>query len=116
MLGGQLPAGLPDFSRFGYGSEPVLGKEEGLPSLETFLNSIDKLHAAITTQLKSMREEDFDEEIPVIREQMQRRGYWALFFFFHHSYHTGQLEFLRNLAGHTEHIKLSIGLSILEGL
>ena len=104
VLGGQLPAGLPDFSRFGYGSEPVLGKEEGLPSLETFLNSIDKLQAAITTQLKSICEEDFDEEIPVIREQMQRRGYWALFFFFHHSYHTGQLEFLRNLAGHTEHI------------
>ncbi len=104
VLGGQVPAGLPDFSRFGYGSKPVLGKEEGLPSLEMFINSIDQLHAAIADQLKSMREEDFDEEIAVIRERTQRRGYWALFFLFHHSYHTGQLEFLRNLARHTEHI------------
>jgi hypothetical protein len=104
VLGGQLPAGLPDFSRFGYGSEPVLGKEAGLPSLAEFVDSIDRLHAAITAQLKSMREEDFDQEIPVIHERMQRRGCWALFFFFHHSYHTGQLEFGRNLAGHTEHI------------
>jgi len=104
VLGGQLPAGLPDFGRFGYGSKPVLGREEGLPSLAALLKSMDLLQSAIATQLKTMREVDFDEEITVIGEHKQRRGYWALFFFFHQSYHTGQLEFLRNLAGHTEHI------------
>lgn len=104
VLGGPLPADLPDLSRFGYGSQPVLGDEPGLPTLSQLVDSIDKLHAAIAERLATMREEDFDDEITVIRNRKQRRGYWALFFFFHQSYHTGQLEFGRNLAGHTEHV------------
>lgn len=50
-----------------------------------------------------MNEAEIDVEIPKI-QRSARRG-WMLFFMeFHHAYHIGQLELLRNLAGHTEKV------------
>jgi len=48
-----------------------------------------------------MQDEDFEQEIDIFSGKVTR-GYAAFFFFFHISFHLGQLEFGRNLAGKTE--------------
>ena len=101
FLGAEKPEGLLDLSRFERGSEPILGPEPGLMTASELLEVYDRLHQAVIEKLEPMTGADFDEEVPGFG-QPARRG-WMLFFMeFHHAYHIGQLELLRNLAGHTE--------------
>jgi hypothetical protein len=102
VLDALPPQGLPDLSRYRRGSEPILGPEPGLLGRASLLEALDMLHAAVQTRLAELDEAAFDEEIIIFGDQAHRRGWWALFFLFHHSYHVGQLEILRNLAGRTE--------------
>jgi len=103
ILGGDLPPDLPDLSHYGYGSEPIHGDEAGVINLQVLMNAYGRLTKGITDRLDRMMESDFDEEIDFWQGQA-RRGYVAFFYFFHHSYHLGQLEQLRNLAGRTEKV------------
>jgi len=103
FLGGEKPEGLADLSRFKYGSEPVLGPEPGLMTHTEIMDAYELLHQAVLEKIALMTEAEFDVEIPTFQGPA-RRG-WMLFFMeFHHAYHIGQLELLRNLAGHTEKI------------
>ena len=103
FVGGERPADLADLSRFERGSEPILGSEPGLMTASELMDVYQVLHQAILEKLAPMTDADFDEEIPGFGRP-SRRG-WMLFFMeFHHAYHIGQLELLRNLAGHTEKI------------
>jgi len=56
----------------------------------------------VVTQLGQSEEAYFDQEVELWPGSKGTRGWWAFFFSFHNSYHIGQLELLRNLAGHTE--------------
>ena len=102
VLDSPPPANLPDLSRYGYGSAPILGAEAGLLGRARLMDTLDMLQAAAQTRLAEMDSAAFDDEIIIFGDQAQRRGWWALFFLFHHSYHVGQLEVLRNIAGRTE--------------
>jgi len=103
FLGGEKLEGLADLSRFRYGSEPVLGPEPGLMTHTEIMDAYELLHQAVLEKIALMTEAEFDVEIPTFQGPA-RRG-WMLFFMeFHHAYHIGQLELLRNLAGHTEKI------------
>ena len=102
-LGADPLQGTEILDRFKRGSEPVRGPEPGLPSGAEVLAVYDRLHQALTTRLSAMTPTDFDEQIPMHGSQA-RRGWVAFFYIFHHSYHVGQLEYLRNLAGHNEKI------------
>ena len=103
FLGGEKLEGLADLSRFKYGSEPVLGPEPGLMTHNEIMDAYELLHQAVLEKIALMTEAEFDVEIPTFQGPA-RRG-WMLFFMeFHHAYHIGQLELLRNLAGHTEKI------------
>ena len=103
FLGGEKPADLADLSRFKRGSEPIRGPEPGLIKAAELMDAYGKLHQAVLEKVAPMTAADFDEEIPGFGLPA-RRG-WMLFFMeFHHAYHIGQLELLRNLAGHTEKI------------
>lgn len=103
FLGGEKLEGLADLSRFRYGSEPVLGSEPGLMTHTEIMDAYELLHQAVLEKISLMTEAEFDVEIPTFQGPA-RRG-WMLFFMeFHHAYHIGQLELLRNLAGHTEKI------------
>jgi uncharacterized damage-inducible protein DinB len=101
FLGGEKPEGLADLSRFERGSEPILGPEPGLLTASELMEAYEVLHQAALEKLALMNDVDFDEEIPGFG-QPARRGYMLFFMEFHHAYHIGQLELLRNLAGHTE--------------
>ena len=103
FLDGEKPEGLADLSRFERGSEPILGPEAGLMTASELMTAYEVLHQAVLEKLELMTDADFDEEVPGFGRPA-RRG-WMLFFMeFHHAYHIGQLELLRNLAGHTEKI------------
>jgi len=103
FLDGKKPEGLTDLSRFERGSEPILGPEAGLMTASELMTAYEVLHKAVLEKLEPMTDADFDEEVPGFGRPA-RRG-WMLFFMeFHHAYHIGQLELLRNLAGHTEKI------------
>ena len=71
--------------------------------LHELINLYGLLTKTITHRLDKMSESDFDEEIEFWQGQ-SRRGFVALFYFFHNTYHIGQLEQLRNLAGKTEKV------------
>ncbi|MBW6467453.1 MAG: hypothetical protein K0B06_13175, partial [Brevefilum sp.] len=88
---------------YGYGSAPVCGDEPGVIELPVLIDAYALLTETITDRLVQMGETDFDQEIEFWQGQ-SRRGYIAFFYFFHNTYHIGQLEQLRNLAGRTEKV------------
>lgn len=103
VLGSEPPDGVPNLGHYGYGSEPICDQEAGVHNLQVLLEDYARLMVAIDDRLSQMTEADFDEEIDFWQGK-SRRGYVAFFYFFHHTYHLGQLEQLRNLAGKTEKV------------
>ena len=84
-------------------SAPIQEDGEGVKSLDFLLAAHAQLHEAIQNRLDEMSEADFDQEITV-RERKVIRGWRIFFLHFHYTYHIGQLELLRNLAGRTDKI------------
>ena len=103
VLEGKMPEDLPNVSRYRIGSEPILCGKEGMLTLEELLEAYILMNKKVLNQLAEMAEDDFEEEIDFWQGK-SRRGYVAFFYFFHNTYHLGQLEYLRNLAGKTEKI------------
>lgn len=91
-----------DLSPFLRGSPPVAGFDPSLPTPEQILGAYDSLHQLIVHRFQRLDEMYFAEELELFPGSIATRGWWAYFFSFHHSYHIGQLELLRNLAGHHE--------------
>jgi hypothetical protein len=103
ILDAETPENLPDLSRYKIGSEPIRGEDDGVLLLEVLIETYTLLNNKIIRRLDQMSEEDFNEEIDFWQGK-SRRGYVTFFYFFHNTYHLGQLEFLRNLAGKTEKV------------
>lgn len=103
VLGSAPPIGPPSLDHYGYGSEPIRCDAPGVIELEVLIDTYAQLTARITDHIAQMMDADFDEEIDFWQGD-SRRGYVAFFYFFHNSYHLGQLEQLRNLAGKTEKV------------
>ena len=99
-LGVPVPAVASLYDRFASGSEPVLGFENGLPSLEKIKEDFATISTIAIQALDERSEEFFAEEAG----HGQTNGGSLLFSAFHLSYHIGQLEYLRNLAGKTEKV------------
>ncbi len=103
IINGELPSNLPDLKRYRINSEPIRGEAEGVHQMKTLIESYHQLTEIIINRLAQMNDADFDDEIDFWQGK-KRRGYVAFFYFFHNTYHIGQLEQLRNLAGKTEKI------------
>jgi hypothetical protein len=102
-LGGVSPISRIELSRYGRESNPILGECEGILPLDTLLNNHDLVHNTILTRLDEMNETDMEHEI-LEHERLMKRGWRVFFLHFHYTYHIGQLEQLRQLAGKTEKI------------
>ena len=88
-------------NRFVRTSEAIKYDEPDLLRLDEIMRLYGQLEKQIFEKLETIDESDFDKEIGT-GERKARLG-WKLFFYaFHHHYHIGQLEYLRNLAGLTE--------------
>lgn len=103
VIGGECPPDLPGLTHYGYGSDPIREEEEGVLPLDELLDAYSKLTEVVLQRLSQMTEDNFEEEIDFWQGKT-RRGYVAFFYFFHNTYHIGQLEQLRNLAGKTEKV------------
>ncbi len=103
VLDEKLPQNLPDLTRYHIGSDPIRGEEEGVLSLQQLIDTYTELNNKVVNRLEIMSDADFEEEIEFWQGK-KRRGYVAFFYFFHHTYHLGQLEYLINLAGKTEKV------------
>jgi uncharacterized damage-inducible protein DinB len=102
-LGGESPIDAQELERYRRESDPIAGEDPGVLPLERLLEGHDQVHAAIITCLNAMTDADFDQEIQQ-GERKVKRGWRVFFLHFHYTYHVGQLELLRQLAGRTEKI------------
>ena len=102
-LGGNSPIDPVSMARYKRESTPITTDGDDILSLEVLLDGHDKVHAAITARLSEMSDVDFDVEIQH-GERKVIRGWKVFFLHFHYTYHIGQLEQLRQLAGKTEKV------------
>ncbi len=98
LLGEQEVMTKAEAARYGYGSEPVTGEGPGVLRLEDLLTRLERAQERIAAGLKRAKAEDLAQE----RDFGWRKatvGDQAFFLYFHETYHTGQTEYLRQLAG-----------------
>jgi uncharacterized damage-inducible protein DinB len=103
LIGGQTPFDPARLERYRRESDPIRAQENGVLELKQLLADHDQVLAAISTRLGEMNEADLEQEI----QQGERRVTvgWRLFFLhFHYTFHLGQLELLRQMAGKTDKI------------
>jgi hypothetical protein len=87
--------------RFARTSAPIKNAEPGLPDMQKIMQVYGLLEHQIIAKISTLDESEFDREL-ISGEQKVSLGWKLYFFAFHHHYHIGQLEYLRNLAGMTE--------------
>ena len=85
-------------ARYGYDSEPVCGDADDILTLSQLLTALEQSQSALSASLLKITEEE------LAREEQSFLGTTTLgqlmfFLFWHESYHTGQPEYLRQLAG-----------------
>ncbi len=97
-LGVDSPVSKTSLERYTRESEPIRTAELGLFTLGQLLERLDQVHDEIKARLSQMKDEDFGVSVPFGIKQSPR-GWVVLFLHFHYSYHIGQLEYLRQLAG-----------------
>jgi len=102
-MGGTPPFNPAQVARYDRDSEPIRGEEEGVLPLYTLVSMHDQIHEVLNQLLDTAREEDFEKEI-LIGERKMTLGWRVFFLHFHYTYHIGQLEFLRQLAGKLDKI------------
>ena len=85
-------------ARYQYDSEPVCGDADDILTLEQLLTALEQSQSALSASLLKITEEE------LAREEQSFLGTTTLgqlifFLFWHESYHAGQPEYLRQLAG-----------------
>jgi uncharacterized damage-inducible protein DinB len=84
--------------RYKRGSDPVTRADEGTLTLEELLNWLDRSQERIATTLSKMDEAALAREY-TSGDRKTTVGQWAFFLYFHETYHVGQTELFRQLAG-----------------
>lgn len=85
-----------------YGSEPITDAARA-SDLDSMLKRLDQSLAVILRKLESLSQADLDREARIWRGPLPLSE--ALSFLrWHETYHTGQLELLRQLAGKNDHV------------
>jgi hypothetical protein len=98
-MGGTEPEGYQGYERFERNSQPVLSDEPGLPELEQIKTDFIALSKLAAQTLDAQDLAFFAQP-----GWSGTNGATVLFLAFHMSFHAGQLEYLRNLAGKTEKV------------
>jgi len=100
---GEPPALGAEGERYRRESDPVAGEEPGVVPLERLLAALQEGQERMEAALSALSEETLAEE----REGGGRKlslGSRLIFAYFHDTYHTGQTELLRALAGKTDKV------------
>jgi uncharacterized damage-inducible protein DinB len=101
MLGEEPALTTEQAERYKRGSEPVLGEEDSILTLPVLLDALDRAQAGIAAGLERATSETLAQDAQFNGLTVAQ----ALFtLFFHECYHTGQTEYLRQLAGTDDQI------------
>jgi hypothetical protein len=84
--------------RYGYGSEPVCGDGGDILTLEQLLALLEQSQKALAARLQKTTAEELAREVQS-HLGTTTLGQLVFFLYWHESYHTGQTEALRQLAG-----------------
>jgi hypothetical protein len=103
LLGREPPMDPAVLARYERDTEPIRGEGEGVLPLELLLAYHRTVSDYISARLAQMNDADFAQEI-TRGDRTSTVGWWFLFLHFHYTYHLGQLEYLRQLAGKTEKV------------
>jgi len=89
--------------RYGTGSDPIKQDGEDVVNLEQLLELLDEGQARISEAAGMLSAEDMEKEIPVgdIKMPVINRIFG---FYFHDTYHTGQTDLLRQVAGMNDNV------------
>ena len=98
FLGEELILSEAQAKRYGYGSEPVCADGEDILTLEQLLTALEQSQKAITDRLQGISSEQLEGEVQSFLGATTL-GQLLFFLYFHETYHTGQTEALRQLAG-----------------
>jgi uncharacterized damage-inducible protein DinB len=101
ILGGESPVDGGFLERYQRDSEPVTGDGPAVLSLATLLTGLDRVESSLLTRLAELNDTDFTREIEFSSRTMTV-GWRVMFLNFHFTYHIGQLEILRQMAGRSE--------------
>jgi len=84
--------------RYGYGSEPVCADGEDILKLETLLSLLEGSQKTIEAALGGVTPEALGKEVQTFMGP-RTLGFFLYFLCWHETYHLGQTELLRQLAG-----------------
>jgi hypothetical protein len=85
-------------ARYGYGSEPVCGEDEGILELAELLAILKSAQKGIAARLEGMTQDDLAADVESFLGTTTL-AQLLFFLYWHESYHVGQTEPLRQLAG-----------------
>lgn len=97
-IGGVPPFNVELVARYERDSEPIHGDEPGVLELSVLLEKLEQVNSTVDTLLGGLDEPTLSREIQ-IGERKMTLGWRIFFLHFHYTYHIGQLEYLRQLAG-----------------
>lgn len=103
LIGGAPLLDPDQIDRYAKESEPVTGEEPGVIDFDTLLARLDLAQEKLGESLTGLSDQDLVAEI----QHGDRKIALASrlhFLYFHDTFHTGQTELLRHLAGHTEKV------------
>ena len=89
--------------RYGYNSEPVCGGADDILTLEQLLMVLEQGQSALAAKLLKMTVEELAREVQSFLGTTTL-GQLSFFLCWHESYHTGQTEALRQLAGKNDKV------------
>jgi uncharacterized damage-inducible protein DinB len=98
LLGEEAILGEAHAKRYGYNSEPVCGDGDDILTLEQLLTILKQSQGTLTAGLNKITAEELAREVHSFLGTTTL-GQLIFFLYWHESYHTGQPEFLRQLAG-----------------
>jgi uncharacterized damage-inducible protein DinB len=91
-----------EYKTYGFGSEPITCPDPASP-LESLVAKLNESLDALVGKLETITQEELDREVETWRGK-QPLAQAMTFCQWHASYHTGQLEPLRQLAGKDDHV------------
>lgn len=97
-LGDEPILSQAQMARYGYGSDPVCGEEEGILELAELLASLEAAQQGIAARLEAITPDELAREVESFLGTTTL-GQLLFFLGWHESYHVGQTEMLRQLAG-----------------
>lgn len=99
VLGAEGVLDETTFERYTSESQPITGDGPDVRNLAELLDALDESQTRIKAALPSA-----DMEAPLDHERFPTVGSRIRFYYFHDTYHTGQTELLRGLAGHSDKV------------